>query len=145
MEMKQRNSPGQKWTWEDLIERSVTLLDGAERPPVSADPNHGRRKYGPDNPYRKGPNRPHIHVGTIGSANTLLKDEVYRDSLATSHKTIAYEMEGAGVALAAEALSIQYLIVRGICDYADMSKNNEWQRYSSICAAALGKVILQKL
>jgi hypothetical protein len=34
------------------------------------------------------------------------------------------------------------LVIRGICDYADSHKNDRWQRYAAITAAAYAKKFL---
>jgi len=35
-----------------------------------------------------------------------------------------------------------YLVIRGICDYADSHKNKQWQGYASAVAAAYAKELL---
>jgi nucleoside phosphorylase len=37
------------------------------------------------------------------------------------------------------------LVVRGISNYADSSKNDDWQRYAAIAAAAVSKQYLTSL
>jgi nucleoside phosphorylase len=34
------------------------------------------------------------------------------------------------------------LVIRGVCDYADEYKNDEWQRYASFVAASFAKEYL---
>jgi nucleoside phosphorylase len=80
----------------------------------------------------------------IGSANILLKDAAFRDSLNSDHGIIAYEMQGAGVAIAAATFNLGYLNVRGICDYGDNEKNDDWQRYAGVCAASFARVVLEE-
>ncbi|KAE8151347.1 hypothetical protein BDV25DRAFT_171564 [Aspergillus avenaceus] len=65
---------------------------------------------------------PLIHYGIIASANTLLKDASIRDALAREHDVLCLEMEAAGL-----MNDYPCLVIRGICDYADTHKNNEWQ------------------
>lgn len=60
---------------------------------------------------------PKIFVGTIASANTLLKNQQKRDELKEKHGALAVEMEASGIANAAWNNGTGYLIVRGICDY----------------------------
>jgi nucleoside phosphorylase len=81
----------------------------------------------------------------IGSASTLLKDATFRDELNKNHGIIAYEMEGAGVAIAAATFHLSYLNVRGICDYGDNEKNDHWQTYASVCAASFARAILEEV
>jgi len=41
--------------------------------------------------------------------------------------TRAVEMEGSGVADATWSHGVGYLVVRGVCDYCDANKNDQWQ------------------
>lgn len=89
--------------------------------------------------------RPVIHYGTIASGNTLLKDRVERDGLLTWLKQInidplCFEMEAAGI-----MGSFPSLVIRGICDYGDERKNDNWQKYAAATAAAFGKEFLEVL
>jgi hypothetical protein len=61
---------------------------------------------------------PRFHYGTIGSANTVVKDARVRDELRQALKIICVEMEAAGL-----MDSFPCLVIRGICDYADSHKN----------------------
>lgn len=129
--------------WDKYIDRGIATIRSADRP--LEDPNTRLRKYVKGLVYERSENRPHVHVGTIGSACTLLKDAEYRDSLSVNHGTIAYEMEGAGVAVASSMIDIGYLNVRGICDYGDTRKSDDWQTYASVCAAAVARAILEEV
>ena len=80
---------------------------------------------------------PHIHYGTVGSANTLVVSSAKRDELYKENNIICFEMEAAGV-----VNSYQALVIRGICDYADSHKNKIWQKYAAATAAAYAKEVL---
>ncbi|KAH7207387.1 hypothetical protein DER44DRAFT_725310 [Fusarium oxysporum] len=83
---------------------------------------------------------PEIHYGVIASGNKLIKDAATRDSLLedTRHQCLCVEMEAAG-------LMDQFpcLVIRGICDYADSHKNDQWQRYAAAAAAAFAVELLE--
>ncbi|KEF62987.1 uncharacterized protein A1O9_00962, partial [Exophiala aquamarina CBS 119918] len=83
------------------------------------------------NPY------PHIHYGTIGSANKVMKNGRERDNLKMETKILCVEMEAAGL-----MDTFPCLVVRGICDYADSHKNKKWQPYAAAVAAAYMKELL---
>jgi hypothetical protein len=68
-----------------------------------------------------------------------------RDALRDKWRIKAIEMEGAGVADAAWTLERDYFIVRGISDYADSNKNDLWQPYAQIVAAAYVRALLGTL
>lgn len=83
---------------------------------------------------------PQIHIGALGSGDTVMKSGEHRDRLAKAAKIIGFEMEGAGV-----ADSLRCLIIKGICDYADSHKNKMWQRYAAATAASCCKAFLEIL
>lgn len=80
---------------------------------------------------------PQIHIGALGSGDTVMKSGEHRDELAKTAKIIGFEMEGAGV-----ADSLRCLIIKGICDYADSHKNKKWQQYAAATAASCCKAFL---
>jgi nucleoside phosphorylase len=131
--------------WQRYIDENVLKIRKAARPKAEQDKNYPQRNYTVGTEYERSDNYPYVHFGTIGSAGTLLKDSKYRDNLNLKYKTIAYEMEGAGVAIASATNGFGYLIVRGICDYADSDKNDQWQTYASVCAASFARCILEAL
>ncbi|KAL3439836.1 Pfs, NACHT and ankyrin domain protein [Aspergillus insuetus] len=82
---------------------------------------------------------PEIHYGVIASGNTLFKDATYRDRVLEDigNDCICFEMEAAGL-----MNNFPCLVIRGICDYADSHKNDQWQRYAAATAAAYAKELL---
>lgn len=98
----------------------------------------------PLDPQRR-PGWPRIHTGAIGSSDMLLKDSVYRNQLRDKFKVRAIEMEGSGLQTAAWAANRGIIVVRGICDYADMHKSDAWQRYAALSAASFAKALVQAL
>ncbi|KAH6646797.1 hypothetical protein BKA67DRAFT_496362, partial [Truncatella angustata] len=83
---------------------------------------------------------PMIHYGLIASANQLMKDAVIRDKLAQEEDVLCFEMEAAGL-----MNHFPCLVIRGICDYSDTHKNNLWQGYAAMAAAAYTKNILNRI
>jgi hypothetical protein len=84
-------------------------------------------------------------VGAIASANQVLKNSIRRDQLRNERRAKAVEMEGSGIADLAWTRSIEYFVVRGICDYCDANKRDNWQDYASVVAAAYTRVLLSTL
>lgn len=80
---------------------------------------------------------PKIHYGTIGSANVVVKDAAIRDELKRDKNILCVEMEAAGL-----MNDFPYLVIRGICDYADSHKNDKWQPHAAAVAAAYMKELL---
>jgi nucleoside phosphorylase len=134
--------------WEGLARRA-DRLQRAKRPDDSSDVLHESHAphasvAHPLDPRRR-PGEPRVFLGPIASANVLLKDPVWRDRLRDRWGVRAVEMEGAGVADATWNDSIGFLVVRGICDYCDAYKNDDWHVYASVVAAAYMRAVLERM
>lgn len=83
-----------------------------------------------------------IHYGTIGSSNSLMKvvDERKQYADDPDLRILCFEMEAAGL-----VNTIPCLVIRGICDYADSHKNDEWHKYAALAAAAYTRELLHIL
>ena len=79
---------------------------------------------------------PRIHIGTIGSGNSIVVGSNHRQDFYKKFGAICFEMEGAALP--------QYnpLVIRGICDYSDSHKNKMWQPYAAATAAAYARELL---
>ncbi|KAF5722066.1 ankyrin repeat [Fusarium mundagurra] len=82
---------------------------------------------------------PKIHHGLIASANQLLKNPEVRDDW-SRQGVLCFETEAAGL-----MNDFPCLVVRGICDYADSHKNEQWQGYAAMTAATYAKDLLKKI
>ncbi|KAK4205993.1 nucleoside phosphorylase domain-containing protein, partial [Rhypophila decipiens] len=78
---------------------------------------------------------PKVHL--IASADKLMKDAVIRDRLAEEKGVLCFKMEAGGL-----MNHFRCLVIRGICDYADSHKNEEWQGYAAMAAAVYAKDLL---
>jgi nucleoside phosphorylase len=96
----------------------------------------------PTDPLRR-PGQPRVFVGPIAAANRLLKHPLQRDRLRDRFKVKAVAMEGSGIADATWSHQVGYLVVRGICDYCDANKGDEWQAYAAVAAAAYARALLE--
>ncbi|MEN3613727.1 hypothetical protein AAH979_29780 [Plantactinospora sp. ZYX-F-223] len=86
---------------------------------------------------------PRVHRAAVGSADRLLRDAARRDALAGRHQIRAVEMEGSGVAVAADLHERQWFMVRGVADYCDnRTKNDVWHPYAALGAAAYVRALL---
>lgn len=102
------------------------------------------------------------------AANSFLADSCTRDKLLStllkanessssidllsaskkSSKNAAFEMEAAGLVRAvtsAQRKNLDYMVIRGICDYCDSHATRQWQEYASATAAAFACAVLQDL
>ncbi|KAH7176990.1 hypothetical protein EDB81DRAFT_940795 [Dactylonectria macrodidyma] len=80
-----------------------------------------------------------VHYGLIASGNQVIKDAAVRQKLNKDlgGQVLCIEMEAAGL-----VISFPCVIIRGICDYADLHKNKAWQEHAAAVAAALAKELL---
>jgi nucleoside phosphorylase len=80
-----------------------------------------------------------IHYGTIASANSVMKDARERDQYANDPElnVLCFEMEAGGL-----MNNFPCLVIRGICDYSDSHKNDEWHNYAALAAAAYARELL---
>lgn len=80
---------------------------------------------------------PAVHYGLIASADQVMKNALIRDKLSAEKDVLCFEMEAAGL-----MNNFPCLVIRGICDYADSHKNDEWQGFAAMAAAAYAKDLL---
>lgn len=83
---------------------------------------------------------PVIHYGLIGSSDSLIKDARTRDKYSKEKGVLCFEMEAAGL-----MNHVPCIVIRGICDYSDTHKNEIWQGYAAMVAAAYAKELLGQL
>ena len=87
---------------------------------------------------RHPPEEPLVHYGLIASGDSLIKTAAERDRVSgLCGGALCFEMEAAGL-----MNDFSCLVVRGISDYADSHKNDNWHAYSAASAAALAKELL---
>ena len=84
-----------------------------------------------------------LHNKPFLSASTLVAYQNFRDKIREDvcREAMGIEMEGIGVVNAKESNpkygSIQFIIVKAGCDYANEEKNKEWQPVAAMAAADL--------
>jgi nucleoside phosphorylase len=86
---------------------------------------------------RRSDTDPVVHYGTIGSSDKRIMNATTREALKQKMGIICVDMEAAGL-----MDNFPCLVIRGICDYADSHKNQEWQPYAAMVAAAYMKQLL---
>ncbi|KAH8423977.1 uncharacterized protein LDX57_001733 [Aspergillus melleus] len=80
---------------------------------------------------------PIVHYGLIASGHHLMRHGATRDELAHKQGVICFETEATGLKDAAH-----YLVIRGVCDYADSHSSTLWHSYAAVSAAAYAKEVL---
>ena len=140
----------------ETLQRIPDMREDYDRPKQEdnlylPDYEHDDRNHGYDNcekcdlsklqprpQHRSSPTEPRIHYGTIASGNMIIKDGVSRDKLSKElNGVLSVEIEAAGL-----MDHFPCLVIRGISDYADSHKNDCWQKYAAMTAAAYAKELL---
>ena len=91
------------------------------------------------------PGHPRVFHGPIAAANVLLKNANRRDEIRRKFGVKAVEMEGSGIADAAWDGRVGYLVIRGTCDYCNRNKNDAWQKYAAVIAAAYARALIASI
>jgi nucleoside phosphorylase len=87
---------------------------------------------------RASPDEPVVFYGLIASGNRVMKDATERDNISKdSGGALCYEMEAAGL-----MNDFRCIVIRGISDYSDSHKNDDWHAYAAAVAGGLAKEIL---
>ncbi len=82
---------------------------------------------------------PNVHFGVVASGEKVVADTALINGLQSDwSQLVGIEMEGVGTAIAAYYADNLpgILLVKGICDWADGSKNDVWQEYAADVAAS---------
>lgn len=75
-----------------------------------------------------------VHRGTIASGELVVKSAILRDQLAKEYGLLCFEMEAAGA-----LVDFPCIIIRGISDYCDSHKNDQWHGYAAAAAAVYAR------
>ncbi|KAJ5675531.1 Pfs NACHT and ankyrin domain protein [Penicillium macrosclerotiorum] len=81
-----------------------------------------------------------IHYGPIASGNQVMRHGVARDNVGRELNVVCFEMETVGL-----MNNLPCLLIKGISDYSDSHRNQEWQRYAAATAAAYARELLEEL
>jgi nucleoside phosphorylase len=133
--------------WEELIAAGQAQLGGNYRRPESVTDilSDGNEIVAHLNNANRREGQSKIHAGGIATADTLQKNPAQRDYLRDHFNVRAIEMEGNGIQSAAWAQGKDIFVIRGICDYCDNHKNDLWQEYAALAAAAYARVLIESM
>lgn len=122
------------------VDTSQYMLPEYKYPGVDKDPLYNRPVQGPQNPRFEAmddngcPKWIVVHRGIIATGEKVLKQAEARDIYYESIGAICFEMEAAGT-----LNDFPCLVIRGVSDYADESKNDDWRPYAAAAAAAYAR------
>ncbi|KAE8419854.1 nucleoside phosphorylase domain-containing protein [Aspergillus pseudocaelatus] len=83
--------------------------------------------------------RPYVHYGIIASGNMVIKSGIERDKIDQRYENsmFCFEMEAAVL-----MNKFPCLVIRGISDYSDSHKNDQWRKRAIAVASAYAKELL---
>src|SRR6266700_46134 len=86
----------------------------------------------------------HCHIKAMASGNAVRADNPFEDVRAPVRGTVAIDMEGAAFGLVMSRHSlIPWLVVKGVCDYADKTKNDAYHDYAARASALYALSFIQ--
>ena len=91
---------------------------------------------------------PRAHFGVITTGDKVITDNHFSDEILKHWpRALGVEMEAYGTALAAFQSENRpgFFFVKGICDWANEGKNDEWQFYAAHAAAAYTITLLKSI
>ncbi|XP_068205100.1 uncharacterized protein [Palaemon carinicauda] len=89
------------------------------------------------------PNKPRIHLGPIASGRCVVGNDQIRQDFASQLAVNAYDQEFDAVVESVYGnRKDHYILIRGICDYNDGTRNKDWQPYAALAAAGFMKSII---
>jgi nucleoside phosphorylase len=91
---------------------------------------------------------PKVHVGPILSGDKVVATKGFLAEFRKNWTNIVgVEMEGAasGLAVYRSETRPEFLLIKGICDWADSAKDDRWQSYAAHAAAALSLHLLETI
>ena len=92
-----------------------------------------------------------IHIGPMASGSFVVKDSEYiKDLLDKTSKLYGVDMESYGVASAAKIClspfyNVTWFVAKGVVDYADNKKKDNWHSYCAFASAKFLKIIINEL
>ena len=94
-----------------------------------------RQEYLEEQCY-KDPLNPKIYTGVIATTSKVQKDpQLFQRMEKLQRKILGVEMEGAAIGAVAEIHEIPIIIVKGVQDYADYDKNDQFRQYAAEVSA----------
>lgn len=89
---------------------------------------------------------PTVHYGTVLSGEKVFADRAAVDAVCRNWpRAVGIEMESLGVAAAAHQAGCGFLVVKGVTDFGDINKDDQWRRYAAEAAARFTLATLRHL
>ncbi|KAH6962306.1 hypothetical protein BKA56DRAFT_622860 [Ilyonectria sp. MPI-CAGE-AT-0026] len=94
-------------------------------------------------PEDEKPPKPKVHIGTIASADVVMRAAGVFAAEFAAKNVLGVDMEGGGTSRATDCDGC--IVIKGAVDYADTHKNKDFRHYAAATAASVVKASLQIL
>ena len=121
-------------------EQDILFEPSYDHPATNESEDHGCSYCDPARIRSRRPRElqdPKVHGGLIASNQYLIRNGATRDEFAQKHGIFCFETAATGLRDVA-----QFLVIRGICDYADSHRSELWHAYAAAATAAYAKEVL---
>jgi nucleoside phosphorylase len=90
-------------------------------------------------------NTPNVHFGPVFSGEKIVASKTFSEQLQElRNDALGIEMEGSGVATAVNHDPTEFLMIRGVADYANETKSDVFQDIACNAAAQFATAVLQE-
>eukprot|EP00053_Salpingoeca_punica_P024399 m.13097 g.13097 ORF g.13097 m.13097 type:complete len:430 (+) comp6749_c0_seq1:47-1336(+) len=95
---------------------------------------------------RSDESRCEVHVGPLLSGQALVDNPQFKAELLTRHsEAIGGEMEGQGISSVALHRYVPWIVIKGICDWGDGTKNKVWQPFAAHVAVSFVTQVVKRM
>lgn len=133
-----------KIEWLNYIKRVSRTTRPGEDQDILFHTHDRNRKIGHPCDLNRIPEQPRLFFGHIASGNKKLESPAMRDYLRDKYGFKAFEMEAAGIAVAAWDRCTGFTVIAGVSDYCDR-KSAKWKDYAAAVAAACTRALIERL
>ncbi|MDM8550998.1 tetratricopeptide repeat protein [Desulfobacterales bacterium HSG2] len=89
-----------------------------------------------ENPLEPDPAELKVHIGPMGTTGQVQQvPELFSKLERLTYKILGVEMESSAIGIAAEGQNIQMIMVKGVSDYGDLDKNDQFRHYAAEASA----------
>ena len=84
-----------------------------------------------------------VHYGAVLSGEKLIDSRSFKQALLNQYPTaVGGEMEGAGLWASADRTNTEWLLAKGVCDWADGEKDDSYQELAAAASVSLCEHVL---
>jgi nucleoside phosphorylase len=114
--------------------------------PGTSDPLRNRLRHADANQRRASADWPKVHFGLVLSGQKLVDNLDYREALKALYSgAIGGEMEGVGLYVSATEAKVDWIVIKGLCDWGHNKNNPEKETWQKLAAHNAARVLKSAL